>query len=97
MVECIYGKDQYVLFEDISAFCPSLHFAVVFLCRLPNLLDVLFGQFIRDDLISKDVLKVIRNQLMEKERGEEVDSMTHLLVDEEGLYYFQVILDDSIV
>lgn len=97
MVECIDGEYQYVFLEDISALRPSLHLAVVFLCRLPNLLDILFGQPIGNDLISKDVLEVIRNQLVEEERGEEVYSMTHLLVDEEGLYYFQVVLDDGVV
>lgn len=60
-------------------------------------MDILFGQFISNHLISKDVLKVVRDQLMEEKCGKEMHSMSHLRIDEEGLYYFQVILDDGVV
>jgi hypothetical protein len=97
VAECVDGKDQYVLLEDIGALRPSLHLAIVFLCHLPNFLDILSGQLICDDLVSKDVLKVIRDELVEEVGGKEVHSMAHLLIDEEGLYYFQVILDDGVI
>lgn len=97
MVESINGKDQNVFLEYISALRPSLHLYVVFLCCLPNLLYILLGQFICNNLISENVLKVVRNKFMKEKGGKEVHSMAHFGIDEKGLYNLQIILYDGVI